>query len=89
LGSGRNLLARSGSNVCFFARRRTGWAGFGWVWPGLDARYGLRLLQRLDTKHRFQVVAAGVWTKYYLTMDLTARATQQVVRDELRRQGLE
>ncbi len=52
------------------------------------ARYGLRLLQRLETKFHFQVVSGRVWTKHKLTMDLTTRATQQVIRDELHRQGL-
>ena len=53
------------------------------------ARYGLRLLQRMETEHAFQVLAAGVWTKRNLTMDLTTRATKQVIREEMGRLGLQ
>ena len=51
------------------------------------ARYGLRLLQLLETRHGFHVTSAGVWTKHNNSMDLISRETRKVVREEMNRLG--
>ena len=52
------------------------------------ARHGLRLLQRLEARHHFSVVSAGVWTKHNHSMDLLSRETKEVVDQEMGRLGL-
>ena len=46
------------------------------------SRYGIRILQRLECLHRFQVISAGVHTKHNPTMDFTTRATKDVIKDD-------
>ncbi|CAK0826150.1 unnamed protein product, partial [Prorocentrum cordatum] len=53
------------------------------------ARYGLRLLQLLETRHGFHTVTAGIWTKHNSSMDLISRETRSVVQEEMNRFGLE
>ena len=54
-----------------------------------QARYGLRILQLLETQGDFTVYPAEIGTHQNVPMDYTTRAKLDAVKEEMARQGLQ